>query len=108
MGDKVSFTPVSDREGTITEIFPRKNYIIRRSTNLSRQAHILAANIDKVFLLVTLTEPETRYEFVDRFLVTAEAYKIPACIILNKIDLLTTQPLRDELRHFKHVYASAG
>ncbi|MDR2467142.1 MAG: ribosome small subunit-dependent GTPase A [Prevotellaceae bacterium] len=108
VGDRVSFTPVSEREGSITEIYPRKNYIIRRSTNLSRQAHILAANIDKVFLIVTLTEPETRYEFVDRFLVTAEAYKIPACIILNKIDLLTSQPLRDELQHFKQVYAGAG
>ncbi|MDR3246840.1 MAG: ribosome small subunit-dependent GTPase A [Prevotellaceae bacterium] len=108
VGDKVTFDAVSETEGVITGIEPRKNYIIRRSTNLSRQAHILAANIDRVFLIVTLTQPETRYEFIDRFLVTAEAYKIPVRIVINKIDLLDTKELQEELEYFKSVYSSAG
>jgi ribosome biogenesis GTPase len=108
VGDKVTFDAVSGNEGIITGIEPRKNYIIRRSTNLSRQAHILAANIDKVFLIVTLIQPETRYEFIDRFLVTAEAYKIPVMIVINKIDILDTKELQEELDYFKYVYSSAG
>jgi ribosome biogenesis GTPase len=108
VGDKVTFSATSGDKGVITGILPRKNYIIRRSTNLSRQAHILAANIDRVFLIVTLTQPETRYEFIDRFLVTAEAYKIPVWIVINKIDLLDTGELQEELKYFKHVYSSAG
>jgi ribosome biogenesis GTPase len=108
VGDKVVFSAVSENEGLITDVMPRKNYIIRRSTNLSRQAHILAANIDKLFLIVTLTQPETRYEFIDRFLVTAEAYKIPVWIVVNKIDLLNTDKLQDELEYFKYVYSTAG
>jgi ribosome biogenesis GTPase len=108
VGDRVSFSVISGKKGVITNVEPRKNYIIRRSTNLSRQAHILAANIDKVFLVVTLTQPETRYEFIDRFLVTAEAYKIPVLIVINKIDLLNEADLQDELTHFKYVYSSAG
>jgi ribosome biogenesis GTPase len=108
VGDKVTFSVISENEGVITDVTPRKNYIIRRSTNLSRQAHILAANIDKVFLTVTLTQPETRYEFIDRFLVTAEAYKIPVWIVINKIDLLNTAKLQEDLEHFKYVYSTAG
>ncbi|MDR1582208.1 MAG: ribosome small subunit-dependent GTPase A [Prevotellaceae bacterium] len=108
VGDKVVFSVISEHEGVITEVMPRKNYIIRRSTNLSRQAHILAANIDKAFLVVTLTQPETRYEFIDRFLVTAEAYKILVWIVINKIDLLNTNELQQELEYFKYIYSSAG
>jgi len=104
VGDKVLFDAVSDNEGVITQIQPRKNYIIRKSSNLSRQSHVLAANIDKVFLVVTLTQPDTRFEFIDRFLVTAEAYKIPVCIVINKIDLLTSENLQEELEYFKYVY----
>ncbi|MDR2027319.1 MAG: ribosome small subunit-dependent GTPase A [Prevotellaceae bacterium] len=108
VGDKVVFSAISENEGIITDVTPRKNYIIRRSTNLSRQAHILAANIDKVFLIVTLTQPETRFEFIDRFLVTAEAYKIPVWIVINKTDLLNTNELREKLEYFRYVYSSAG
>jgi ribosome biogenesis GTPase len=108
VGDRVVFSAISGDKGVITSIMPRKNYIIRRSTNLSRQAHILAANIDRVFLIVTLVQPETRYEFIDRFLVTAEAYKIPVSIVVNKTDLLNTVELQDELKYFKYVYSSAG
>jgi ribosome biogenesis GTPase len=108
VGDRVTFFVTSRDKGVITDVAPRKNYIIRRSTNFSRQSHILAANIDKVFLIVTLMQPETRYEFIDRFLVTAEAYKIPVWIVLNKIDLLNTGELLEELKHFRYVYSSAG
>ena len=73
---------------TIVDIQPRKNYIIRKSSNLSKESHILAANIDQVFLVVTIKKPETPFEFIDRFLLTANAYHIPVVIVLNKVDIL--------------------
>ena len=74
-------------KGIITQILPRKNYIIRRSINLSKQSHILAANIDQAYLVVTLASPRTSLGFIDRFLLTAEAYGIPVTILFNKSDL---------------------
>ena len=82
---KVDFSD-EDEIGVISKIHERRNYIIRRSTNLSKEAHIIAANIDQVFLVVTIDLPKTSREFVDRFLVAAEAYKVPATIVVNKID----------------------
>ena len=79
--------------GLITHIEPRKNYIIRRSSNLSKEAHILAANIDQAFLMITLVMPETPLEFADRFLLTAEAYHIPVILLINKTDLLSWKVL---------------
>jgi len=73
--------------GVITELLDRKNYIIRKASNLSKQTQIIAANIDQAFLMVTIIMPETPVEFIDRFLVTAEAYRVPARIIFNKTDL---------------------
>ena len=73
---------------SLVEIEPRKNYIIRKSSNLSKESHILAANIDQVFLVVTIKKPETPFEFIDRFLLTANAYHIPVVIVLNKVDIL--------------------
>lgn len=73
---------------SIVEIEPRKNYIIRKSSNLSKESHILASNIDQVFLVVTIKKPETPFEFIDRFLLTANAYHIPVVIVLNKVDIL--------------------
>jgi ribosome biogenesis GTPase len=73
---------------SIVGIEPRKNYIIRKSSNLSKESHILAANIDQVFLVVTIKKPETPFEFIDRFLLTANAYHIPVVIVLNKVDIL--------------------
>ena len=74
-------------EGDIVhDIEPRRNYIIRKSTKLSKQSQIIAANVDMAFLLVTLRLPETPVEFIDRFLVAAQAYRIPVCIVFNKID----------------------
>lgn len=76
---------------SIFDIEPRKNYIIRKSSNLSKESHILAANIDQVFLVVTIKKPETPFEFIDRFLLTANAYHIPVVIVLNKVDILDEQ-----------------
>ena len=84
VGDRVT---VND-EGWITEIADRKNYIIRKSINLSKQSHILAANVDQAFLVITVCKPETSTTFIDRFLASAEAYRVPVILIFNKTDLL--------------------
>lgn len=89
VGDRVKFQwPEEGELGYIVEIEPRKNYIIRRASNLSKESHILAANIDQALLVATLKDPATPLVFIDRFLATCEAYDIPASIVLNKIDLL--------------------
>lgn len=103
---QVSFLE-SDEAGAISNIIKRKNYIIRRSSNLSKEAHIIAANIDQVFLVVTIDLPKTSREFVDRFLVAAEAYKIPTTIVVNKIDIYDIDAKVD-LELFKQDYALAG
>ena len=103
VGDRVEF-----EDGAITKILPRKNYLIRRSTNLSRESHIIAANLDRVFLLVTLILPETKLAFVDRFLVTCEAYGIHPVILINKVDLYTEPALQEMLADFKALYRNAG
>ena len=103
---KVDFSD-EDEIGVISKIHERRNYIIRRSTNLSKEAHIIAANIDQVFLVVTIDLPKTSREFVDRFLVAAEAYKVPATIVVNKIDLYDIDA-KVELELFKMDYALAG
>jgi len=108
VGDHVIYTKESENTGVITQILPRKNYIIRKSTNLSRQAHIIASNLDQVFLIVTLNFPETKLEFIDRFLVTCEAYNIPVKILLNKADLFTCE-YKEALAIFYKIYnKSAG
>lgn len=91
----------------ITEVYDRKNYIIRRSTNLSYASHILAANVDMAALLVTLRHPETSTTFIDRFLATCEAYRVPACIIFNKVDLLDEDE-QQELINLRQLYESLG
>lgn len=95
-------------DSVIVDILPRRNYIIRRASNLSKESHIIAANIDTAYLVATLFNPVTSTEFIDRFLVTAEAYKIPAVIILNKIDLLQNEPGADAVAEFRHIYDRAG
>ena len=87
VGDYVTIDKNPDGTAFITEIEDRKNYIVRRASNLSKQAHILAANIDEALLCVTVRFPETSTVFIDRFLATAEAYRIPVCLVFNKIDL---------------------
>ena len=106
-GDKVDVEELDGQSGAIVKVHERKNYIIRRSTNLSKQAHIIAANIDLAFLIVTIDFPSTRLEFVDRFLVTCEAYKIPVKIIVNKMDLYADEQL-SALSRFEEIYCSAG
>lgn len=86
VGDRVAFEKNADGTGLIIGIDERKNHIIRRSSNLSKQSHIIAANVDLCFLVVTIAEPETSTVFIDRFLASAEAYRIPMCLVFNKID----------------------
>lgn len=110
VGDHVTITDSAGGDTPyIISIEPRRNYIIRRASNLSKQAHILASNIDQVCLVVTLAHPTTSTTFIDRFLATAEAYRIPAVIIINKIDLL--QDNKDDIDYLgavKHLYESIG
>lgn len=90
VGDKVKFELEPNSEnGVINTIEPRKNYIIRKASNLSKQTHIIASNIDQALLMVTIAFPSTSLGFIDRFLVTAEAYHIPTTIVFNKVDLCT-------------------
>ena len=96
VGDRVTITCPSEggREGAfITEIEDRRNYIIRKSINLSKQSHILAANVDQALLIITVSKPETSTTFIDRFLASAEAYRVPVILIFNKTDLLSDEEL---------------
>ncbi len=106
VGDWVKFE--ADEQGgyVISAIEPRHNYIIRRASNLSKESHIIAANIDQALLVVTLFSPETALEFVDRFLVTCEAYKVPVTILLAKIDLARQHP--EAVEEFYSIYEKAG
>ena len=97
IGDRVEFTPQQEENaGLITAVADRKNYIIRKSANLSKQSHILAANVDQCFLIVTVRQPETSLTFVDRFLASAEAYRVPVTIVFNKIDLVREEGQRSK------------
>ena len=107
VGDIVDVLFENEKEVSIIKIHPRKNYIIRKSLNLSKQAHIIASNLDQAILIVTLVAPRTSLGFIDRFLITAEAYQISAKLIFNKSDLLN-----DELLNYQKevidIYTKAG
>lgn len=108
VGDHVDIAVSPDGEtALITNVYPRRNYIIRKASNLSKQSHILAANIDRVLLLVTLRQPETSTTFIDRFLATAEAYRIPVVICFNKTDILSPEEM-EELQNLRSLYESLG
>lgn len=107
IGDHVEVTQNEDGTNWITELLDRKNYIVRRSTNLSYTSHILAANVDMADLIVTINHPITSTTFIDRFLATCEAYRVPACLIFNKIDLLNEEELQ-ELASLRQLYESLG
>lgn len=107
VGDRVIFSMDETGSATIQEISKRKNYIIRKSLNLSHQAHILASNIDQAIIIATLVLPRTSTGFIDRFLVTAEAYHIPAVIVFNKTDLLDTE-LREIQSALMELYRKIG
>ncbi|MCR5821712.1 MAG: GTPase RsgA, partial [Bacteroidales bacterium] len=87
VGDHVDFSLQDDGTGVIAEVDDRRNYIVRRATKLSKQTHVIAANIDLLCVVATLGAPRTSTGFIDRLLVTAEAYHIPACVVFNKCDL---------------------
>jgi len=93
--------------GIITEVLDRRNYILRKSSNLSRYSQILAANIDQVFLMITIILPETPVEFIDRFLITAEAYRVPARLIINKTDLYGEDELA-KMEYLESMYGKIG
>ena len=106
VGDRVAVEP-DDESSAIVEILPRRNYIIRRASNLSKESHIIGANIDRALLIVTLHSPSTPVEFVDRFLVTCEAYNVPVTIVLGKADTLVGEH-EAEAEEFTAIYRDAG
>ncbi|MBQ8366557.1 MAG: ribosome small subunit-dependent GTPase A [Alistipes sp.] len=106
VGDRVVVEPDGD-SSAIVAIVPRRNYVIRRASNLSKESHIIAANVDRALLIVTLHSPATPKEFVDRFLVTCEAYKVPVSIVLGKADTLTGEAA-EEAAEFTAIYRDAG
>lgn len=110
VGDTVFIADQRDEEGKaiIQDYEARTNYIVRKSTNLSKQSHILAANVDRAYLLVTLKHPETYTVFIDRFLVAAESFRIPTTLIFNKIDLLQSEEEKKELEQLKSLYENIG
>ena len=117
VGDKVTFEADVPEESidnitlenpaAITAVHPRKNYIIRKSTNLSRQSHIIAANLDRAFIIATIDYPEIKLPFLDRILVTCEVYNIPVTIVLNKVDLYC-ESHAEMLEAFHEIYEGAG
>lgn len=106
VGDRVIVEP-DEESSAIVEIIPRRNYVIRRASNLSKESHIIAANVDHALLIVTLHSPATPYEFVDRFLITCEAYNIPVTIVLGKADTLVGE-YAEEAANFETIYGNAG
>lgn len=109
VGDHVELSaPGPDGVAYITAVLPRRNYIIRRASNLSKEAHIIAANIDCAVLVATLAHPTTGFTFIDRFLASAEAYGVPAALVFNKIDLLDAPGDEGLLRVVEYLYCSIG
>ena len=108
VGDRVQVEDKGGDAPVVGDIEPRRNYIIRRSSNLSKEFQIIAANLDQAVLVATLTNPETSTTFIDRFLATAEAYQVPAVLAFNKIDLLDTDEWRSRLDGLKTLYESIG
>lgn len=107
VGDYVAFQQEEGLQGVITGVEERQNYIIRKSVNLSKQTHIIAANIDLAFLVVTLNNPPTSTTFIDRFLVTAEAYSIKTVLLFNKVDTYTPDELA-EVKYLAQLYRKVG
>lgn len=109
VGDRVSVLPQADEpgQGIISALAERKNYMVRRSVNLSKQVQVIAANIDQAVLIATLADPPTFQRFIDRFAVTAEAYAIPFILVFNKVDLYSAAQL-EELEFLEIIYADAG
>ena len=108
VGDIVQVEDKGGDAPVVGAVEPRKNYIIRRASNLSKEFQIIATNLDQAVLVVTLINPVTSTIFIDRFLATAEAYQVPAVLAFNKVDLLTTDELRQQLEELKALYEGIG
>lgn len=110
VGDRVDFLPQISAEeiGSIITLHDRKNYLVRRSVNLSHHKHVLAANLDQLLLIVTVARPRTSFGFIDRLLVTAEAYQVPAVVVFNKVDDLQGEDDLDLLAEYQGTYEDAG
>ena len=106
VGDRVVFS-VEERDNVISDVCDRRNYIVRRSTNLSKQSHVIAANVDQALLLTTIDHPVTTTVFIDRFLASAEAYGVPVIIAFNKIDIYTPEEI-EEMEYRETVYRDMG
>ncbi len=107
IGDRVEITVEKDGLGMIRKIEERRNYILRRSTNLSKKSHIIAANIDQAIIIATVSHPHTTTTFIDRFLATAQAYQIPARIIFNKVDIYSEED-QQKLEELSELYSGIG
>ena len=111
VGDRVRYAcegeASAEHPATITGVLERKNYIIRKSTNLSRSSHVIAANIDEAFLIVSLYFPEIKLPFLDRLLVTCEVYGVPVTLVLNKVDLYRSE-VPEQIAAFRRIYEGAG
>ena len=107
VGDHVKFDVREDGTAYIVEILERRNYIVRKASNLSKQSHILAANLDLCFLIVTISHPATATTFIDRFLAAAEAYRVPVVLVFNKVDIYD-EAERAELEYLTALYKSIG
>lgn len=108
VGDNILFEiDKKTNSGIITEVLDRENYILRKSSNLSKHSQIIAANIDQVFLMITIILPESPVEFIDRFLITAEAYRVPAKIIINKTDMYGSQEF-EKMEYLDSMYTKIG
>ncbi len=106
VGDRVIFS-IEERDNVISGVCDRRNYIVRRSTNLSKQSHIIAANVDQALLVTTINHPETSTVFIDRFLASAEAYGVPVVVAFNKVDAYTGNEMQ-ELEYREAVYQGVG
>ncbi len=107
VGDQVNIEFEKDESGVITKLHDRKNYIIRKSVNLSKEAHIIGANLDQALLIASIEQPETTTTFIDRFLVNANAYKVPVIIVFNKVDILQEAGLV-KLQYLTESYMKIG
>ncbi len=107
VGDIVLFVRENQQDGLITEILPRKNFIYRKSVNLSKISHIIAANIDSAFLIISMTDPRTPLGFIDRFLVAAESFRIKTILVFNKIDLYDAE-LKQVQKRLENLYTNIG
>ena len=108
VGDYVIYDLENENSGLITDIAERKNYIIRKASNLSKESQIIAANVDMAYIVITVHSPKTLLQFVDRFLVTAEAYDIPCTILINKYDLFESEEDQKTIEEWKEIYRLAG